>query len=377
MSTPSADIISRLSAVALACEFVTTSVTLAGTEMRGHAEDIRAIIARAEAAEALVAEKDKALEFIRDECDWEEGGDHFVKAGDKRIGPACTKALAKTPAEMRHPLKEKETEIAELRVKLDDACGEVGITPTDGETASAFAGRACDELRARIAKLEEDNQNIHLGKAMADGFLTRLTTQRDALIAAGNAMRDSHSLEVEWHSSIAVWDAAVSNMLASKPHPAMSGLLIRVGTMNVAGEEVTGYVVQSTVEEIKALPWLPLYHRVTIQGDLGSSIPHPDTAWRKWFISEVGTDDVAVILDWRSKAREHFLLTTQNGDLKNREIVAAVAYHELDEKHRALLHEHVTLRQMQPRPSPHEAEAQVHYPKQSSAPATSATISTS
>ena len=34
-----------------------------------------------------------ALEFIRDECDWEPGGDHWNKAGDKRIGPACDKAL--------------------------------------------------------------------------------------------------------------------------------------------------------------------------------------------------------------------------------------------------------------------------------------------
>ena len=34
-----------------------------------------------------------ALEFIRDECDWGVGGDHWNEAGDKRIGPACEKAL--------------------------------------------------------------------------------------------------------------------------------------------------------------------------------------------------------------------------------------------------------------------------------------------
>lgn len=69
--------------------------------MRG---EIAALTADLEEARATVASQAKRLEattdallFIRDECDWEEGGDHFVKGGDRRIGPACTKALEFKP----------------------------------------------------------------------------------------------------------------------------------------------------------------------------------------------------------------------------------------------------------------------------------------
>lgn len=53
MSTLS-ELSDRLKAVALACETVTTSVTLAGSDMRGHAADIREVLALAQAAPDLL-----------------------------------------------------------------------------------------------------------------------------------------------------------------------------------------------------------------------------------------------------------------------------------------------------------------------------------
>ncbi len=45
----------------------------------------------------------------------------------------------------------------------------------------------------------------------------------------------------------------------------MTGELVRVGTMNVSGEELTGYFVQTTVEELRAVRRLPIYRRVEIR----------------------------------------------------------------------------------------------------------------
>lgn len=52
------------------------------------------------ALEAKLATARKALRFILDECDWEEGG-HPSTYGDSRIGPACEQALSDSD-----PLKE-------------------------------------------------------------------------------------------------------------------------------------------------------------------------------------------------------------------------------------------------------------------------------
>lgn len=61
-------------------------------------KDYEALTRRVENAEAACTKMRAALEFIRDECDWEVGGDHWAHGGDKRIGPACTEALALTLA---------------------------------------------------------------------------------------------------------------------------------------------------------------------------------------------------------------------------------------------------------------------------------------
>jgi hypothetical protein len=42
------------------------------------------------------------------------------------------------------------------------------------------------------------------------------------------------------------------------------GKFVRAGTMTVSGEEVTGYVVATSVEELRAMPRLPMYRTVAI-----------------------------------------------------------------------------------------------------------------
>lgn len=60
-------------------------------------------------AQTLAGELAGALEFIRDECEWEEGGGHGgFTAGDNRIGPACTAALTRYRAQQRPTGKEAE-----------------------------------------------------------------------------------------------------------------------------------------------------------------------------------------------------------------------------------------------------------------------------
>ena len=46
--------------------------------------------------------------------------------------------------------------------------------------------------------------------------------------------------------------------------PQLAGDLIRAGTMTVEGEEVTGLFIRMTVEELRAVEYLPMYRRVAI-----------------------------------------------------------------------------------------------------------------
>lgn len=45
---------------------------------------------------------------------------------------------------------------------------------------------------------------------------------------------------------------------------ALLGEFVRAGTMVVSGEELTGYVVATTVDELRSAPRLPMYRRVAI-----------------------------------------------------------------------------------------------------------------
>ena len=45
----------------------------------------------------------------------------------------------------------------------------------------------------------------------------------------------------------------------------MQGQLVEVGTMIVNGEKVTGYLIESTSEEMMGNDTIPLYKQVTIQ----------------------------------------------------------------------------------------------------------------
>jgi len=63
------------------------------------------------------------------------------------------------------------------------------------------------------------------------------------------------------------------------PLPPITGTIIRVGTMAVSGEKLTGVFVEVGLEQILALPTLPLYHEVGIYPvPTGAEVPDDTNA---------------------------------------------------------------------------------------------------
>ncbi|RRJ97288.1 hypothetical protein Ga0100231_005070 [Opitutaceae bacterium TAV4] len=155
-----ASIINRLETDVLALESARDIVHYGGTCKKTFAEDIRAIIAharRAEAAEALVAESQKALAFA---ASCIKSGEPWTDTCERVIGAA----LAKTPADMGAELRQlreltdpnrafvpKEDYDAILeRVKKMDA-----YEHQSAERLGELSG-INEALRARVSKLERD-----------------------------------------------------------------------------------------------------------------------------------------------------------------------------------------------------------------------------
>jgi hypothetical protein len=81
---------------------------------------------------------------------------------------------------------------------------------------------------------------------------------------------------------------AISNSRPVAEGEEMRGLLVRAGTFPVRDEEVTGFVVACSREDLEKLKRLPLYHKVIITEALPPASDGEDKARLDWLDANVG-----------------------------------------------------------------------------------------
>lgn len=287
----------------------------------------REAVAQREATESIHAELHTASRNLLASLD-SEGTWSGVNIGTLRT------VLAKTPAEVakRLPwLEQQHAALVRRSIAIQEVLNRMEIvtgTPEDG--VEVMATELAQLRRWKSEALEVEAQwnvqevgrlldmplGVSIQPRIADGIRT-LVARIIRLVKAGEAGREF---------VLANWPSAYH-------HP---------GVMPFFSEW------QAAVNDT-------LNPRTGVWPESGASLDHDAEKWRAWFISEVGTDDVATILAWKAelaKLKAFYrdilcafgddrvvsrlgLLRTENHDLKQRELVGAVAYHELDEKYQA------------------------------------------
>lgn len=135
------------------------------------------------------------------------------------------------------------------------------------EAYRAMKARA-EAAEARANALENDQHGVVAEAsrqvAASDTLYRKMCGQRESLIVAGEAILDAGTDQTKLTVAIAQWALAKQGLSTGPTAAGLSGVLVRAGTFVASGEEVTGYVVASTIEELKAVPRLPMYRRVQI-----------------------------------------------------------------------------------------------------------------
>lgn len=102
----------------------------------------------------------------------------------------------------------------------------------------------------------------HLSPASDDDDLLTIT-QRDAAEEAANKMASLILGEpIDWSDHEAKWQEAIDGF--DPPSDALHGTLTRAGTFHIRDEEVTGYLITCTREELERVKHLPMMQRVVI-----------------------------------------------------------------------------------------------------------------
>lgn len=146
----------------------------------------------------------------------------------------------------------------------------------------AEAARVHEAQQAELDSLRSQLASLHAvcGFSDADRFTTRLDVEIGkrmeaeakiaALVKAGDALQlDADVLTIRGRHLRAAWDAAKTGATVKAPEfSPISGQLSHAGTMCVGHDAmVTGVFIKMTMDELKSIPRLPMYKRVTVTAE--------------------------------------------------------------------------------------------------------------